>query len=415
MVATRTFAKNFFADRVGGESFGKTNKIYKFERIKRAKRAAMAKYPGRILLDMGIGEPDEMAAQEIIDVLYLEAKKFENRGYADNGCAELREAIARYMLATFDVPLDGGSEILHSIGSKSALSILPLCFVNPGDIVIATTPGYPVFGTHSKYLGANVIELPLLKANGYLPQIEALGEETLHKTKVLSLNYPNNPTGAMATREFFRKVIDLAHKYEFLVINDAAYAALVFDESDRLSILEIDGAREVAIELHSMSKGFNMTGWRIGWVCGNASLIGCYGHVKDNTDSGQFLPIQMAAIHALADASIPRDNGERYSRRMDAVIEIMDGRGFKFTKAKGGFFLYEAMPAAVEFNGETVRFNSAELFAEWMIAELGIVCVPWDDGEPSIRLSMTFSSESLSEQRAIALLEERMNSVKFLS
>ncbi|MDR2435888.1 MAG: aminotransferase class I/II-fold pyridoxal phosphate-dependent enzyme [Puniceicoccales bacterium] len=407
------FAKSFFANRIGGKDFGETEKLYKFEKIKRAKRAALLKYPNRILLDMGVGEPDEMADARVVGALCREAGKFENRGYADNGCAEFKKAVAEYMAATFNVSLDSDTEILHSIGSKAALSILPLCFVNGRDTVITTTPGYPIFGTHARYLGANVIELPLLKANDYLPDIGKLGGETLGKTKVIALNYPNNPTGATATREFFKTAVELAHKYQILLINDAAYAALSFKKADRLSILEIDGAREVALEVHSMSKGFNMTGWRIGWVCGNKYLVNAYGGVKDNTDSGQFLPIQKAAIQALADTSIPEANGARYSRRMDYAIGIMNGCGFKFSKPKAGFFLYGPMPAGAKLGGNTVKFACAEQFTEWMIGELGIVCVPWDDAEPAIRLSMTFSSDALDEQRALEILRERVSSIQF--
>ncbi|MDR1255647.1 MAG: aminotransferase class I/II-fold pyridoxal phosphate-dependent enzyme [Puniceicoccales bacterium] len=413
MKTMEDFAKNFFADRIGGRNFGKIDTIYKFEKIKRAKRTALAKYPHRVLLDMGVGEPDEMAGEEIISALFHEAKQFKNRGYADNGCSEFKEAVARYMAAMFNVSLDADGEILHSIGSKAALSILPLCFVNKSDTVVATAPGYPVFGTHAQYLGAEVINLPLVKANNYLPEIEKLGEKTLRKTKIVLLNYPNNPTGATCPCEFFKKIIELAHKYEFLVINDAAYAGLVFNESDRLSILEIEGAKEVALELHSMSKGFNMTGWRIGWVCGNECLVRAYGNVKDSTDSGQFLPIQKAAARALADISVPKANGARYSRRMDSVIEILGKRGLKFDKPRAGFFLYGLIPAKAEFNGIVTRFISAEQFVEWMVTELGIICVPWDDAEPAVRLSMTFSSDALSEQQALKLLRERIESVTF--
>ncbi|MDR0679479.1 MAG: aminotransferase class I/II-fold pyridoxal phosphate-dependent enzyme [Puniceicoccales bacterium] len=413
MGTIENFAKNFFANRIGGKNFGEDTKIYKFEKIKRAKREAQSKYPNRILLDMGVGEPDEMADPETINVLFQEAKQFRNRGYADNGCFEFKEAVAKYMASAFNVALDSDGEILHSIGSKAALSILPLCFVNDSDTVITTTPGYPVFGTHSHYLGANVISLPLSRANSYLPELEKLSEETLRKTKIVSLNYPNNPTGATCTREFFKKVIELAHRYEFLIINDAAYADLAFDEADRLSILEIDGAKEVALELHSMSKGFNMTGWRIGWVCGNRYLINTYGNVKDNSDSGQFLPIQKAAARALADNSIAEANGTRYSRRMDVVIALMGECGFKLEKPKAGFFLYGLIPAEAEFNETTIYFSSAEQFAQWMIAELGIVCVPWDDIEPAVRLSMTFTSDILNEQRALELLRERLGTVRF--
>lgn len=408
------FAKKFFSNRIGGEKFGQSEKIYKFEKIKRAKRKALREHPERTILDMGIGEPDCMADESAIQALYEEANKFENRGYADNGCYELKLKIAEYMRQMFQVSLDPDKEILHSIGSKAALSILPLCFVNPGDVVLVTTPGYGVFGTHSQYLGANVISLPLYKKNEFLPDVESLPPEILNKTKVLLLNYPNNPTGAIANRDFFSKTVELAHKYSFLIIDDAAYSGLTFSPQDRISILQLDGAKEVALELHSMSKAFSMTGWRIGWVCGNEHLIHAYGNVKDNTDSGQFLPIQKAAAKALTRPDIPQKNAARYSKRMDKVIEIFNSRGFNFEKPKAGFFIYSNIPSAATLDGQNFRFQSAEKFSEWMIEKLAIVSVPWDDAEHAIRLSMTFTNLEMDEKKALDILKQRLSGVSFV-
>ncbi|MDE6431776.1 MAG: aminotransferase class I/II-fold pyridoxal phosphate-dependent enzyme [Opitutales bacterium] len=414
MDTAEVFAKKFFSNRIGGENFGKTSKIYKFEKIKRAKRAAMNKYPDRTILDMGIGEPDVMADQIVIQTLFDEANKFENRGYADNGCYEFKVAIASYMKQMFHVELDPDKEILHSIGSKSALSILPLCFINPGDTVLMTVPGYGVFGTHAKYLGADIVNLPLCKKNKFLPEIETLSPEILQKTKLLVLNYPNNPTGAICTRDFYSKVVEFAHKYNFLIIADAAYSALTFDPNDRLSILQIDSAKEVALELHSMSKGFNMTGWRIGWVCGNEYLIRAYGNVKDNTDSGQFLPIQKAAAKILGKLDIPQNNASRYSRRMDKVIEIFNTHGMRFEKPKAGFFIYSNIPSMAVVNKETFSFQSAEQFSEWAIEKLGIILVPWDDADHAIRLSMTFTTPDMNEEQMLNALEQRLLGIEFL-
>ncbi len=414
MDIAKHFAKNFFSARIGGQDFENSNKIYKFEKIKRAKLAAVQKQPERIILDMGVGEPDAMADQSAIKILYKEASKFENRTYADNGCYELKLATSHYMQQMFNVSLDPNEEILHSIGSKAALSILPLCFVNPGDIVITTVPGYAIFSTHAQYLGANIIKLPLVESNNFLPQLETLSNDVLKRTKVVILNYPNNPTGATCTHDFFSRIIELAHQYSFLVINDAAYSGLTFNKTDRLSILQIDGAKDVALELHSMSKGFNMTGWRIGWVCGNKYLINAYGNVKDNTDSGQFLPIQKAAAHILADITIPQNNAKRYSERMDKVIKIFNSRGFHFSKPKAGFYIYSSSPQKVIKQQQIFSFSSAEEFSEWMIKELGIISVPWDDAEHAIRLSMTFTTSTTDEKQALDILAQRLLDVKFV-
>ena len=295
-----SFLQKAFAQRIGGEQFGKDTKIYKFEKIKRAKREAMAKNPGMKLIDMGVGEPDDMAFPAVVKKMQEECAKWENRIYADNGVPEFRQAAARYMKALYGVELDPETEICHAIGSKSALTLLPACFINPGDITIITIPGYPVLGTWTEYLGGEMVKLPLLEENDYLPDLESLTEDQRKRAKLLYLNYPNNPTGASATVEFFTKAVEFAKKNELLIVSDAAYAPLNF-VGKPLSILSIPGAKEVAVELHSMSKGFNMTGWRLSWVCGNPLAVKAFATVKDNADSGQFIAIQKAAIAALDD------------------------------------------------------------------------------------------------------------------
>ena len=200
-----TYLHNLFAHRIGGPGYGlKEAPIYKFERIKRAKRAALAAHPGKELLDFGVGEPDSMADPRVVSSLSLEAAKPENRGYADNGGPRLKTAAAKYMKEVFGVETNPDTEICHSIGSKAALSILPAALIDPGDVVLMTTPGYPVFGTHATYYGGVVHALPLNAPNRFLPDLSSIPRPTLDKAKVLVLNYPNNPTGASATAEFFR-------------------------------------------------------------------------------------------------------------------------------------------------------------------------------------------------------------------
>ena len=198
-----SYIQNLFAERIGGGNYGKSTAIYKFEKIKRAKRAALNTHPGAEILDLGVGEPDEMAFPEVVAKLAEEARQPENRGYADNGDSVLKEAAARYLEKVCGVRgIDPGTEVLHSIGSKAALSILPAALVDAGDYVLMTTPGYPVFGTHSKYYGGLVYQLPLLESNGFLPDLESVPPEVLRKAKVLVLNYPNNPTGPAPRRSF---------------------------------------------------------------------------------------------------------------------------------------------------------------------------------------------------------------------
>src|SRR5437899_3630112 len=204
-----SYIQNLFADRIGGKLYGKSQAIYKFEKIKRAKRAAAALHPTDEIIDLGVGEPDEMAFPEVVSKLCEEAKLAENRGYADNGDSVLKQAGARYLERVCGVSgINPETEIMHSIGSKAALSILPATLINPGDHVLMTIPGYPVFGTHAKYYGGIVHNLPLTEANGFLPDLDSIPSGVLARTKVLVLNYPNNPTGASATAEFFARVVE---------------------------------------------------------------------------------------------------------------------------------------------------------------------------------------------------------------
>lgn len=410
-----SYIQGLLAERIGGRSYGKSTAIYKFEKIKRAKRAALAANPAAEIIDMGVGEPDEMAFPEVVEQLHLAARKPENRGYADNGDAMLKQAAARYMDGVCGVPgIDAEKEVLHSIGSKAALSILPAVLINPGDYVLMTTPGYPVFGTHAKYYGGLVHNMPLTEANGFLPDLEAVPADVLRKSKVLVINYPNNPTGASATSEFFAKVVRFAEKNNIVVIHDAAYAALVF-EGKPLSFLATPGAKEVGLELHSTSKTFNMTGWRCGFVAGNELLVKAYGDVKDNTDSGQFLAIQHASAYCFDHPEITEKIAAKYSRRMGALVHVLNQSGFNARKPKGSFFLYVKAPqAAVKKDGARIEFKSAEDVSQWLITEKFISTVPWDDAGPYLRFSVTLVAKGEDEEkRVLAEISRRLSDVTF--
>ena len=412
---SESYLQSLFAERIGGSQYGKSQAIYKFEKIKRAKRAAMAAHPGAEIIDLGVGEPDEMAFPEVVEKLCAEARRPENRGYADNGDAVLKQAAARYLERVCGVPgINPETEVLHSIGSKAALSIVPAALINPGDYVLMTVPGYPVFGTHAKYLGGRVHNLPLTEANQFLPDLDSVPADVLKQAKVLVLNYPNNPTGASATPEFFARVVDFAQRNRLVVIHDAAYAALVFEDRP-LSFLATPGAKEVGLELHSASKSFNMTGWRCGFVAGNELLVRAYGDVKDNTDSGQFLAIQHAAAHALDHPEITEQIAAKYSRRMSALVSALAGAGFQARKPKGSFFLYVKAPtAAVKKDGGRIAFRSAEEVSQWLITEKLISSVPWDDAGPYLRFSVTFTAEAVAdESRIMDEVASRLGGVRF--
>jgi LL-diaminopimelate aminotransferase len=410
-----SYIQSLFADRIGGRQYGKSHAIYKFEKIKRAKRAAMAAHPGTEIIDLGVGEPDEMAFPEVVESLCAEARKPENRGYADNGDAVLKEAAARYLGRVCGVQgLNPETEVIHSIGSKAALSILPAALINPGDYVLMTTPGYPVFGTHAKYYGGLVHNLPLREENAFLPDLDSMPREVLERAKVLVLNYPNNPTGASATPEFFARAVAFAQQHKLVIIHDAAYTALVF-EGKPLSFLATPGAKEVGLELHSASKTFNMTGWRCGFVAGNELLVKAYGDIKDNSDSGQFLAIQHAAAHGFDHPEITEQIAAKYSRRMSGLVEVLAGAGFKARKPKGSFFLYVKAPRAVVMpEGTALEFQNAEEVSQWLITERLISTVPWDEAGAYLRFSVTFvARDQADEARILSEIGRRLGGVRW--
>ena len=326
------YFQSLFADRIGGANYGKSTDIYKFEKIKRAKRKALADNPDRLLLDFGIGENDSPAPQNVRDRLCEEVHKPENRGYADNGIAEFKQAVCRLMQREFNVPLNE-SEVNHCIGSKTALSMLPACFINPGDTTLMTVPGYPVAGTHTRYYGGTVYQLPLLAENDFFPDLDSIPEDVRQKSKLLVVNYPNSPTGKVATVDFYQRVIEFARQNDVVVVQDAAHLMLSF-EAAPLSFLSVPGAKDVGVEVHSLSKGYDMIGWRIGWVCGNERIVQAFSDVKDNCDSGQFIAIQKAAATALDDPEIPRHTNTKYARRLRKLGRCAQAQRFPVRDAR---------------------------------------------------------------------------------
>jgi len=407
------FIQQLFAQRIGGNQFGKDTVLYKFEKIKRAKRAAYCKNPGVELIDLGVGEPDWMAEPEVIEVLCNEAKRKENRGYTDNGMQEFKDAAVKYMETVYRVSgLDSVNEVNHGIGSKAILALLPLAFINPGDITIMTVPGYPVMGTMTKDLQGEVLNLPLLAANNFLPDLDSLTAEQRRRAKLLYINYPNNPTGAVATKEFFAKVVQFAQKNEIIVVSDAAYAALTFDGEQPLSFLAIDGAKDVGIEIHSLSKAFNMTGWRLAFLCGNELIIKGFAAVKDNNDSGQFAAIQKAGVYCLKHPDISERTAFKYSRRHNMLVEALNSIGFSAKKPKASFYLYTRIPKGTK-DGRI--FTSAEEFSEYLITEKMISTVPWDDVGSYVRFSVTFEAkDEEGERQIISEVKRRLSDVQFI-
>ena len=401
------YLDDILAERINSKD-GNISETFKFEKIKRKKREVKNKYPNINIIDMGVGEPDDRADDEVIEVLNKEAKKMKNRTYADNGIIDFKIEAINYLKKIYGVHgLDYNKNIIHGIGSKSILAMLPLCLINPGDVSIVTTPGYPIIATHTYYLGGEVFELPLDERNNYLPNLDLVPKDILKRAKILYLNYPNNPTGAVANKEFFKKAVDFAKINNILVIHDAAYAAITYDENKPLSFLSIDGAIDVGVEVHSLSKAFNMTGWRLAFIAGNEKIINAFGNVKDNMDSGQFKAIQKAGIKALRKTEITQNACKRYSRRLDLLVDALNEVGFTARKPKGSFYCYVKSP----IGANKILFKNAEEAADYIIENAMISTVPWDEVGHYLRFSVTFESGNQKEEDVISEMKRRLLSL----
>ena len=393
------FFADKIADRLGGINFGKETVIYKFEKIKRAKAAAKAAHPELSLIDMGVGEPDRPAHPSIVAVLSAQAGLMENRQYADNGIEPYQQAAAAYLSRIYGITgLNPLEQIVHGIGSKPILALLPLCLINPGDVLLTTVPGYPVAATYTRYLGGEVYPLALTQSNNFFPDFKNIPQDILNRAKLLYINYPNNPTGQVANSSFYRDVVAFAYNHGVTVVQDAAYAGITFGTNPPLSFLSTPGALEVGAEIHSMSKAFDMTGWRLAFLAGNAKLVKAFATVKDNTDSGQFRAIQKAGIYALSHPEITQAACDRYERRFDALIPVLNSAGFTAKKPGGTFYCYVNAPIGTR-NG--LVFHNAEEAAAYLITHALISTVPWDDAGAYLRFSVTFEAEGPEQEQHI--------------
>jgi len=287
---------------------------------------------------------------------------------------------------------------------------LPYAFINPDDIAIMTVPGYPIFGTNTTYIGGRIYKVPLLKEYNFIAKLDSIPIDVLKNAKVMVLNYPNSPTGAIADKGFFKEAISLAKEYNIVIIQDAAYSRLVYN-SEPFSFLSIDGAMDIGIEVHGFSKLFNMTGWRMGFVAGNELIVKAFAMVKDSVDCGQFIPIQKACIKALENPHLTDKLVIKYKRRLSKMVEILKNKGFDAKMSGGSYFLYVEMPKRIR-NGR--RFDNAEQFSDWLIREKLISTVPWDDAGHFIRWSATFIANNENEETLIFKeLENRLKNIEF--
>lgn len=407
------FLDNLVSDRLGGPSFfNGDRKLYKFEKIKKITREVKSKNPNIKIIDMSVGEPDRMADNEILNVLNIEARKPENRFYADNGIEPFQEAACRYMKNIYHVDNLSIENIMHGIGSKSILSILPMCFINPGDICLMPIPCYPTLATYTRFMGGEVYNLPLYKSNNFYPDLENIPKDILKRSKLLYLNYPNNPTGQVASYDFYKYVVDFAKENNILIISDMAYGNLTYDGYKPFSIFNIEGAMDVCIEIHSLSKSFNMTGWRLAFIVGNKKIIKIYSNMKSHADSGQFRAIQLAGVYALDNATeLVEKNISRYSRRLDLLEKTLQEIGFDAHKPKGGFYIYVPIPKGIK-NG--IEFNSAEEASLYILYNAYISTVPWDDCGGFLRFSAIYDAYTIEDEvNTMKELKNRLTNLDF--
>ncbi len=344
-------------------------------------------------------------------MMKAEVDKPENRGYTDNGTDELKAAAVSYMETVFGLKgLDPFAHIQPTIGSKCALAMFPLVTINPGDVSLLTVPGYPVLGTYTRYLGGETYAMPLTSENNFFPDFDKVPAKILAKAKLLYLNYPNNPTGKGGDAAFFAEAIAFAKNHHLIIIQDAAYSRLNFN-NDFLSILSVPGGMDVAVELHSFSKMYNMTGWRLAFAAGNPLIINGLREIKDSTDSGQFNAIMNAGAYALRHPELSSPIIAKLSRRLDKMVALLNTLGFNAKKPDGTFYLYVQAPSGVK-NGPS--FKSGEEFSQWMITEKSISTVPWDDAGAFVRFSATFIAPTAADEDTVmAEVRSRLAQVEF--
>ncbi|HSB30186.1 MAG TPA: LL-diaminopimelate aminotransferase [Candidatus Sulfobium mesophilum] len=364
---------------------------YLFAAIDKMKQEAKAK--GVDLIDMSIGDPDIPTPNHIVDAMKIAVEKPEHHRYPSyEGMLSFRQSVADWYDSRFHAALDPADEVLSLIGSKEGIGHLPLAFVEPGDTVLVPSPGYPVYPVSTLFAGGESFIMPLTEETNFLPDLGAIPESVLKKAKLMFINYPNNPTSAVAPAGFFEKVIEFAEKYNFIACHDAAYSEIYFDGEKPQSFMEVDGAKSVGIEFHSLSKTYNMTGWRIGFAVGNRDVLAGLGKIKSNLDSGIFQAVQEAGIVALQTGDeILSGIRNTYQERRDVLYEGLKNIGFELRKPKASFYIWAKVPAGFDSSG----------FAAHMLEKAGVLATPGNGfgapGEGYIRFALTVPAERIRE------------------
>ena len=346
---------------------------------------------GEEIISFAIGDPYIPTPPHIIERLCKEAQDPANHRYPESaGLPELSQAITAWYQRRFDVELDPETEVLPLIGSKEGIGHIAFCFIDPGDTVLVTDPGYPVYSVSTSLAGGRPYYVALKEKNDFLPDLNGIGENVLQSTKMLWINYPNNPTAAVADLDFFNRVVEFAKKHDIIVCHDGPYSEVAFDGYQPVSLMQADGVRDVGVEFHSLSKSYNMTGWRIGMVVGNANIVGALRTLKSNLDSGIPQAIQYAAIEALTG---PQDciteHNAVYQRRRDLIVEVLANIGLQVTVPKASLYIWAKVPEG---------YNSMD-FASDLLDQVGVAVTPGASygrsGEGYVRLSVTVSDAAL--------------------
>lgn len=364
---------------------------YLFTAISR--KIAEKRAAGVDIVTFAIGDPDLPTPRHVLDALHEAAEDPANHRYPESdGLPELRQAMANWYERRFGLSFDPDKEVQPLLGSKEGINNVALCLVDPGDVVLIPDPGYPPYTSGTVFAGGEPYYMPLLEENGFLPDLGAIPEDVARRAKVMWLNYPNNPTGAVAELEFFEEAVRFAKQYDIAVCHDGPYSEVAYDGYKPVSFLQAEGARDVGIEFHSLSKSFNMTGWRIGWAIGNATLIDALFRVKDNLDSGIAQAIQRMAIAALEGPQDCIDEHNRvYQRRRDRLVEALRACGMRVQAPKASLYIWARVPDG---------FTSAE-FATRLIEDIGVVVTPGSGygryGEGYVRLSITTPDDRVEE------------------
>lgn len=365
---------------------------YLFVEIDRAKRKAI--HRGVKVIDFGVGDPDQPTPRFILSAMQKAIKDPGTHHYPlDRGYAPFRQAISQWMKKRFRQSFDPDTEILPLIGSKEGIAHLPLAFINPGDVALIPDPCYPPYKSGTNFAGGQAYLLPLKEENGYLPHFEAVPTEVLKKSKIIFVNYPNNPTGAVAPRSFYEKLVKWAMANKILIVSDLAYSEIYFGKEKPLSIFEVQGAREVAIEFHSLSKTCNMTGWRIGFAVGREEVITALLKVKSNLDSGVFTAIQKTAIEALKNSfRFTKKSNIVYRKRRDLLAEGLKGLGFPAKPNQATFYLFTQLPKTQK---------DSAIFCRELLEKTGIVATPGvgfgASGEGYVRFTLTVAEPEVRE------------------